>query len=95
MEGYLTCMAEMPANRSVFVASLVLASMAAGRFDCFWEMHLKPWDIAADVLLMKEAGGLVSDFQSGENYLESSHIICAIPKLFKPTLQAVKKILAI
>lgn len=43
-------------------ASLDLASVAAGRFDGFWEMKLKPWDVAAGVLLVEEAGGLVSDF---------------------------------
>ncbi len=44
------------------VASLDLASVAAGRFDGFWEMKLKPWDLAAGILLVEEAGGLVSDF---------------------------------
>jgi myo-inositol-1(or 4)-monophosphatase len=44
------------------VASLDLASVAAGRFDGFWEMKLKPWDLAAGVLLVEAAGGLVSDF---------------------------------
>ena len=44
------------------VASLDLASVAAGRFDGFWEMKLKPWDLAAGVLLVEEAGGMVSDF---------------------------------
>ncbi len=44
------------------VASLDLASIAAGRFDGFWEMKLKPWDLAAGVLLVEEAGGRVSDF---------------------------------
>ena len=44
------------------VASLDLASVAAGRFDGFWEMKLKPWDLAAGVLLVEEAGGRVTDF---------------------------------
>jgi myo-inositol-1(or 4)-monophosphatase len=44
------------------VASLDLASVAAGRFDGFWEMKLKPWDFAAGILLVEEAGGLVTDF---------------------------------
>ncbi len=46
------------------VASLDLASVAAGRFDGFWEMNLKPWDLAAGVLLVEEAGGLVTDFDN-------------------------------
>ncbi len=43
-------------------ASLDLACVAAGRFDGFWEMKLKPWDLAAGVLLVAEAGGEISDF---------------------------------
>lgn len=53
------------------VASLDLASVAAGRFDGFWEMKLKPWDVAAGVLLVEEAGGLVSDFDGRPMGLES------------------------
>ena len=54
-------------------------------------MNLKPWDIAAGVLLVKEAGGLVSDFRGGDGFMESGNIVCASPKLFKPTLQLVQK----
>jgi myo-inositol-1(or 4)-monophosphatase len=46
-------------------AALDLAYVACGRFDGFWEDGLNPWDIAAGVLLIEEAGGLVTDFQSG------------------------------
>jgi myo-inositol-1(or 4)-monophosphatase len=72
-------------------ASLDLAYLAAGRFDAFWEMNLKPWDIAAGVLLIREAGGLVSDFSGDDSFFESGNILCASPKIFKPTLQIVKK----
>ena len=54
-------------------------------------MHLKPWDMAAGVLLVKEAGGMISDFQGGQNFLDSGHIVAATPKLFKPVLQSVKR----
>jgi myo-inositol-1(or 4)-monophosphatase len=56
-------------------------------------MHLKPWDIAAGALIVREAGGLVSDFQGGESFLSSGHIIATTPKLFKPTLRIVSKYL--
>ena len=46
-------------------ASLDLAYLACGRFDGFWEEGLRPWDIAAGVLLIEEAGGLVTDFRGG------------------------------
>jgi len=95
MEPYLACLTELAEQssgiRRLGVASLDLAYLAAGRFDAFWEMSLKPWDIAAGVLLVKEAGGLVSDFQGNDNYMESGNIVCATPKLFKPTLQVVQK----
>ncbi len=53
------------------VASLDLASVAAGRFDGFWEMKLKPWDIAAGILLVEEAGGRVTDFDGEIMSLDS------------------------
>jgi len=56
-------------------AALDLAYVAAGRLDGFWELTLSPWDIAAGVLLVEEAGGRVSDFFGGRTYLESGHII--------------------
>jgi myo-inositol-1(or 4)-monophosphatase len=95
MAGYLNCMQSLAEQssgiRRLGVASLDLAYVAAGRFDAYWEMYLKPWDIAAGVLLVKEAGGIVGDFQGGERYLENGHIVAASPKIFKPTLQIVQK----
>ena len=70
-------------------ASLDLAYVAAGRFDGFWESGLQKWDIAAGVLLIVEAGGLISDDKGGSNYLQSGNIVCASPKIFKPLLQMV------
>lgn len=53
------------ACRRVGSASLDLAYVAAGRLDGFWEMKLKPWDVAAGKLLVEEAGGKISDFDGG------------------------------
>ena len=58
-------------------AALDLAYIAAGRLDGFWELGLAQWDIAAGALLVKEAGGVVSDINGGERYLESGNIIAA------------------
>lgn len=71
-------------------AALDLAYVAAGRFDGFWEMCLHSWDIAAGILLVKEAGGLVTDLQGGESYLTDGNIIAATPKVFKPMLTMIK-----
>ena len=64
-------------------AALDLAYVAAGRYDGFWEYGLNSWDMAAGVLLIQEAGGLVCDRQGGHNYLESGEIIAANSRLFK------------
>ena len=77
--------------RRLGVASLDLAYVASGRIDVFWEMHLKAWDIAAGALLVREAGGMVSDFQGGENFLNNGHIVACTPKLFKTSLKVLDK----
>ncbi len=69
--------------RRAGAATLDLAYVAAGRLDGFWEMGLAPWDLAAGTLMIKEAGGIVSDFTGGENYLESGDVIAANPKILK------------
>lgn len=61
--------------RRVGSASLDLAYVADGRFDGFWEMHLKPYDVAAGVLLIREAGGRVTDMFGGEDWLEGQTIV--------------------
>ena len=64
------------------VASLDLAYVAAGRFDGFWETQLKPWDIAAGIILVREAGGLVSELGGGHNMVETGSILAANGALF-------------
>jgi myo-inositol-1(or 4)-monophosphatase len=74
-------------------ASLDLAYVAAGRFDAFWEIGLSAWDMAAGALLVREAGGLVSDIDGSENFLTSGNIVCGNPKCFKAVLQTVRPLL--
>src|SRR5512144_1718997 len=50
-------------------AALDLADVAAGRFDAFWELHLAPWDVAAGVVLIREAGGVVTTLEGGDAVL--------------------------
>lgn len=73
--------------RRAGAASLDLSYVASGRLDGFWEMNLKPWDIGAGVLLVQEAGGLVSDFNGGNDFMKSGDIVAGNPKLFKALLQ--------
>jgi myo-inositol-1(or 4)-monophosphatase len=72
-------------------AALDLAWVAAGRLDGFWEMGLSPWDMAGGALLVREAGGMVGDFEGGEAFLESGRIVAANPKLFSTLLEAVTR----
>ena len=68
---------EVAGIRRFGAASLDLAWVAAGRFDGFWESNLKPWDVAAGMLLVKEAGGFVSDFRGGERAMERAEFLAA------------------
>ncbi len=79
--------------RRAGVAALDLAYVAAGRFEGFWEIGLQPWDIAAGALLVQEAGGLVSDFEGGNDWLESGDIVASNPKCLKPMLQVIRPLL--
>jgi len=65
-------------------AALDLAYVAAGRFDGYWERELKAWDMAAGMLLVKEAGGMVSAIRDGDQPLEKGAILCANDPLFEP-----------
>ncbi|MDG2046534.1 MAG: inositol monophosphatase family protein [Halioglobus sp.] len=80
--------------RRAGAASLDLAYVAAGRLDGFWEIGLSSWDIAAGVLLVREAGGLVADIDASDNYLDSGNIVCGNPKCFKAVLQVVNPLLS-
>jgi len=72
-------------------AALDLAYVAAGRFDGFWEFGLSDWDTAAGILMVKEAGGMVSDLQGNPNYQDSDSLLAANPKAFKAILQLVNQ----
>jgi myo-inositol-1(or 4)-monophosphatase len=61
--------------RRAGAASLDLAYVAAGRLDGFWELHLSSWDVAAGVAILNAAGGEVSDFRGGGDFLTGGHIL--------------------
>ena len=64
-------------------AAIDLASTACGRFEGFWEMALSPWDMAAGILLIQEAGGVATDFFGGDHYLEKGHVVAGNPGVHK------------
>ena len=63
--------------RRAGAAALDLAAVASGRLDGFWELKLKPWDVAAGVLMVREAGGSVSSFDGTEYSLSSNRIVAS------------------
>lgn len=86
LDAYLRAFATMTKNcaglRRPGAASLDLAYVAADRFDGFFERDLKPWDMAAGVLIVQEAGGLVGTYRGDETFMESGEIMAANPKIF-------------
>lgn len=76
--GYFTVMAKSAqAVRRAGSAALDLAYVAMGRFDGFWELKLAPWDMAAGCLMVKEAGGCVTDLNGGPFTLTSPHVLAS------------------
>jgi myo-inositol-1(or 4)-monophosphatase len=71
-------------------AALDFAYVAAGRLDGFWELGLSEWDFAAGALLVKEAGGTVTDIGGGERFLESGNVIAGGLKTHAAMLQLIK-----
>jgi len=71
-------------------AALDLAYVACGRLDGFWELDLNLWDIAAGVLLIEEAGGLISGITGKPDHLETGHVVTGNPRVFKAMLQKIQ-----
>jgi myo-inositol-1(or 4)-monophosphatase len=78
-----TLMQEVAGIRRSGSAALDLAFVAAGRFDAYWEHDLKPWDLAAGIVMVREAGGSVSDLGGSDKFLENGDILVANPALHK------------
>ncbi|NNF16741.1 MAG: inositol monophosphatase [Gammaproteobacteria bacterium] len=70
-------------------AALDLAYVAAGRLDGFWELGLKLWDIAAGEIIIREAGGLISDIDGNETHRETGNVVAGSPKVFREILRSV------
>ena len=95
LHRYVTMMKTMMRGtagiRRAGAAALDLAWVAAGRMDAFWEIGLSPWDMAAGALLVREAGGLVSDFDGEDKYLDKGEIVAANAKVFSAMLAALRR----
>ena len=71
-------------------AALDLAYVAAGRFDAFWGTGLHAWDMAAGVLLVREAGGLISAPDGGEDFMKRGELVATNRRLFRDTLRCIQ-----
>jgi myo-inositol-1(or 4)-monophosphatase len=98
-EGHARATAEMAEVMNVTCgirrfgsASLDLAYVAAGRFDGFWERELKAWDIAAGIVLVREAGGMVSDLNGGAEMMSQGSILASNEYLHPQLLKLLKTI---
>ena len=72
-------------------AALDLADVAAGRFDGFWEQHLSAWDIAAGSLLIREAGGVVTDFTGRDIGIEHTGVVAGNPSIHEWLLETLSR----
>ena len=93
MDTYLAILkdflAKTAGGRREGAAALDLCALACGRLDGFFEFNLKPWDIAAGELIVQEAGGIVTDMQGNESWLESGDVVAANPKVLAQMLQII------
>jgi len=98
MDSYLEMLRALTKNtagvRRPGSAALDFAWLASGRIDGFWELGLSSWDFAAGALLVKEAGGLVTDIGGGENYLETGNVVAGHVKLTREILQTIRPFLS-
>ncbi len=78
--------------RRAGAAALDLAWVAAGRLDGFWEFGLSPWDMAAGTVLIREAGGIVTDLEGRENFLDTGRIVCGAPGVHRDMMRILEQL---
>lgn len=93
LDGYLEMHRALQAScrsiRRMGAAALDLAYVGAGRTDAFVQVGLQPWDMAAGTVIVREAGGFVSDAVGGDRFMENGHLVAANPRIFKDLLRLV------
>jgi myo-inositol-1(or 4)-monophosphatase len=80
-------MREVAGLRRTGSAAIDLAWTAAGRFDAFWDHDLQPWDMAAGIVLIREAGGFVSDMRGGSEMFETSSVLAGNMQIHRGLLE--------
>ncbi|MCK4539194.1 MAG: inositol monophosphatase [Candidatus Krumholzibacteria bacterium] len=96
LESYIESFKELFSScrgvRRAGAAVLDLSHVAAGRLDGFWELHLKPWDMAAGALLVREAGGLVTDLFGGSSFLSAGNIVAGNRSIHGKMLETTERV---
>ncbi len=83
LDQFAAVMGATSGIRRAGAAALDLVDVAAGRLDCFWELTLAPWDVAAGVVLVREAGGVVTTLDGSPDVLQHGSIVAGNPVLHK------------
>jgi len=78
------------AIRKLGSASLDLAYVASGRSDGFWQRDLNYWDIAAGIIIVKESGGFITDFNGDNEYLKNKTILATNSKINEEMIEVLK-----
>lgn len=91
MELFKELMKVTQGLRRIGSASVDLCYVAMGRFEAFYEYGLKPWDVSGGALVVQEAGGKLSDFDGGNDYIFGKSIVASNGHLHKPFMRIVKK----
>lgn len=91
MELFTYCLRNTRGLRRLGSAAVDLAYVACGRMDGFYEYGLKPWDVAAGSFIVKRAGGIISDFSDGDNFIFGKEIVAFNPNLHKAFILKMKK----
>jgi myo-inositol-1(or 4)-monophosphatase len=95
MEAYLDVFREMMKStaglRRLGSAAADMAYVAAGRFEGFYEYGLHPWDVAAGIIIIKQAGGKVTDFSEGNDFLFGKELVCGNEYIHMNMLQIIKR----
>lgn len=92
IEHFVNFLLSAQAIRRMGSAALDLAYVAAGRYDGFWEVNLNPWDMAAGVLLVREAGGKITNFDGNEIDIYGKQIVASNGLIHDEMLEVLKKV---
>ena len=91
MRSLETFILETAGVRRAGSATLDLCYTACGRYDGFWEMALSPWDVAAGALIVREAGGVVTDFLGRDGYLKTGNVLSANRRIHSSMLEIIRQ----